>query len=289
MKTLTATLRAALAAEVAQFTTCIRITRRDSQQFHYAANSRDLVFAGQTWVARGADDTTAITNSLKDSVGNVDLDGFFESTQHRTDLRSGLYDHARIEIFQVDRANLPATATPETTLWLFTGYTGQATVKPDGHGYSIEARSLIQMLQQNVGTLTSGVCRAEFGSLTGDEPCGVNPAGYTATGSVESVSMNRLIKAPALTQAVSWFTSGRLTWLTGDNAGAVEYVAQYAPGFVVLLRPAVAAIAAGDTFSIVAGCDNSLGTCAAKFNNVINFKGEPFLPGLDPIFARSVL
>jgi len=289
VKTLIATLRAAFAAEVAQITTCLRITRRDSQQFHYAANSRDLVFAGKTWSARGADDTTAITNSLRDSVGNVDMDGFFESAQHRTDLRSGLYDNARVEIFQVDRANLPATVTPETTLWLFTGYTGQAIVKPDGHGYSIEARSLIQLLQQNIGTLTSGICRAEFGSLTGDEPCLVNPAGYTATAAVESVSMNRLLKTPALTQAVSWFSAGRLTWLTGGNAGAVEYVAQYAPGFVVLLRPGVAAIQAGDTFSIVAGCDHTLGTCAAKFNNAINFQGEPFLPGLDPVFARSVL
>ncbi len=289
MKPLSASLRATFSGEVAQLTTCIRITRRDGQVFRYAANSRDLVFAGYTWGARGADDTTAISDSIKNSAGSVSLDGFFESEQHRIDLRSGLYDHAKIEIFQTDRANLPATVDPTTVLWLFTGYTGNAEVKPDGHGYKIEAKSLIQMLQQNVGILTSGICRAEFGSLAGVEPCGVNPALWSATSSVESVSMNRLIKAPSLTAAVDHYTNGKLTWLTGANAGAKEHVAQYAPGFVVLLRPAIGAITAGDTFSILAGCDRSIGTCAAKFNNAINFKGEPFLPGLDPVFARSVL
>jgi uncharacterized phage protein (TIGR02218 family) len=39
----------------------------------------------------------------------------------------------------------------------------------------------------------------------------------------------------------------------------------------------------GDKLSIYAGCDKRRETCFTKFNNVINFRGEPDLPGLDAI------
>lgn len=288
MKRLPAEIVSALNAEVAHLTTCIRITRQDGVIVRSTDNSRDMAFAGFVWSAAGYD-MSAITNSVNDATGNVDLTGFFSTDAQRADVRGGKYDHAKVEIFEINREQPPATVDDETVLWLFTGYTGQADVKPNGHGYKIEARSLIQMLQQNVGSLTSGVCRAEFGSLTGDEPCGINPAGYTASASVVSVTSNRLIKASALTQMIDYFTGGKLTWTSGENIGEVAHVAQYAPGLVVLLRPAGLPIAAGDTFTVVAGCDHTIGTCAAKFNNATNFQGEPFLPGFDPWFARGVL
>lgn len=288
MKRIPQEIQSALDAEVAHLTTCIRITRQDGVVARYVDNTRYLAFADALWSPAGYD-MSAITNSVSDATGNLDLSGFFSSALEREEVRGGKYDHAKIEVFQINREQPPATVGDETVLWLFSGRTGQAEVKPDGHGYKIEARSLIQMLQQNVGSLTSGVCRAEFGSLTGDEPCGVDPAGYTATASVESVTSNRLIKAPALAQIIDYFGGGRLTWTSGENIGDVAHVAQYAPGLVVLLRPAGLPIAAGDTFSIVAGCDHTVGTCAAKFNNAINFQGEPLLPGFDPWFARGVL
>ena len=40
-------------------------------------------------------------------------------------------------------------------------------------------------------------------------------------------------------------------------------------------------IAPGDTFAVYPGCDKRLETCIGRFNNVINFRGEPYVPGLD--------
>jgi len=287
MRTIPATID--ITSEVVSLSTCVRVIRRDGSFLRYTDNTRDLVISGNTYKAYGGYDLTAIVSSIHDSTGNVDLSGFFETPTHRQALRGGLLDNARVDIFQVSRESLPASDTQGNVLWLFSGYTGNAEVKPDGHGYSIEARSLIQMLQQNVGKITSAICRADFGSLTGDEPCMVNPAGYTATATVSSVSLNRLIKAPSLTQILDYFTSGKLTWTTGANVGNVEHVAQYTTGVVILLRPAALTIQPGDTFSIIAGCDHTIGTCTAKFNNAINFKGEPFMPGFDSWFARPVL
>ena len=37
----------------------------------------------------------------------------------------------------------------------------------------------------------------------------------------------------------------------------------------------------GDIVSLLAGCDGNLDTCIQKFNNVANFRGEPYIPGSD--------
>ena len=39
--------------------------------------------------------------------------------------------------------------------------------------------------------------------------------------------------------------------------------------------------APGDLVEIVQGCDKMLATCGGRFGNVLNFRGEPHLPGID--------
>ena len=53
-------------------------------------------------------------------------------------------------------------------------------------------------------------------------------------------------------------------------------------GAVVTLREAPAfAAAAGTLVEVTEGCDRTLATCAGRFGNAANFRGEPYLPGLD--------
>ncbi|MEE9451185.1 MAG: phage BR0599 family protein [Gammaproteobacteria bacterium] len=40
----------------------------------------------------------------------------------------------------------------------------------------------------------------------------------------------------------------------------------------------------GDAYSVYRGCNKTLGTCRDVFGNVVNFRGEPHLPGVDQIF-----
>ncbi|MFN7158060.1 MAG: phage BR0599 family protein, partial [Erythrobacter cryptus] len=41
----------------------------------------------------------------------------------------------------------------------------------------------------------------------------------------------------------------------------------------------------GTRIELREGCDHTIATCAARFANAINFRGEPFLPGND-LLAR---
>lgn len=57
-------------------------------------------------------------------------------------------------------------------------------------------------------------------------------------------------------------------------------------GVITLSLPMLLTVAVGNSFSIVAGCRKRLAEdCVAKFNNVLNFQGEPHLPGIDQLTA----
>jgi uncharacterized phage protein (TIGR02218 family) len=47
-------------------------------------------------------------------------------------------------------------------------------------------------------------------------------------------------------------------------------------------------LAAGDTFTVTAGCDKHFDTCVAKFNNAVNFRGFPHIPGNDFVVRYPV-
>jgi hypothetical protein len=80
-----------------------------------------------------------------------------------------------------------------------------------------------------------------------------------------------------------YFDYGVLTFTTGLNTGLSMEVKSYTVGQIVLQLPFPYAVAAGDTYSLTAGCDRSFATCKDRFNNVLNFRGEPYVPGLDKL------
>ncbi|KJV58375.1 phage conserved hypothetical BR0599 family protein [Rickettsia felis str. Pedreira] len=52
-------------------------------------------------------------------------------------------------------------------------------------------------------------------------------------------------------------------------------VKSFSNRLVTLVLPMPFVISTGDEFTIIAGCDKASRTCIVKFNNIINFRGEP--------------
>lgn len=57
---------------------------------------------------------------------------------------------------------------------------------------------------------------------------------------------------------------------------------------VQLFTPMPRPIALGDQVRLVAGCDKTPETCQARFGNIVNFRGEPHIPGNDKVFSYPV-
>lgn len=73
----------------------------------------------------------------------------------------------------------------------------------------------------------------------------------------------------------NFFQNGILTWTTGENQNVSMEVMSFDSLSFVLQEQMPFSIHNGDTFVVTVGCDRTVGMCHDRFNNVINFVGEP--------------
>ena len=80
-----------------------------------------------------------------------------------------------------------------------------------------------------------------------------------------------------------WFKYGALTFEEGPNAGKSIQMKGYVDigDDVELLFAAPFDVTSGEAVRLYPGCDNRSATCIAKFDNILNYRGEPFVPGSD--------
>ena len=83
--------------------------------------------------------------------------------------------------------------------------------------------------------------------------------------------------------AAGYFDFGVITFTSGLNNGLSMEVKSYVPGQISLQLPMPYLVAAGDTYSMHAGCDKTLETCRDRFSNLVNMRAEPWLRGVDQL------
>lgn len=85
-----------------------------------------------------------------------------------------------------------------------------------------------------------------------------------------------------------YFDYGKITMTSGASIGLSMEVKAYSPGTITLQMQLPFGVASGDSYTLVAGCGKRFKLdCVARFGNGINFRGEPFLPGLDKIMKAG--
>jgi uncharacterized phage protein (TIGR02218 family) len=201
------------------------------------------------------------------AVDNLDVDAVFDSAYiTEQDLRAGKYDFAQVEIFQVNYQDVS-----QGVLKLRRGWLGEVT--SHGHYFKAELRGLMQALQQTVGRVYGKRCDADLG----DSRCTVSLAGITLSGSVTSVASRQQFNGSAIPTR----RGGLVVWTSGANAGSKMEVQSVSGSTLALVLPMGYDLTIGDTYTVYPGCDKLLSTCKATFNNVVNFRGFPYIPGPD--------
>lgn len=116
---------------------------------------------------------------------------------------------------------------------------------------------------------------------------------YNFLGTIDTVTNNLTFKCNDTTnplifaKATGWFDYGSIEILSGENSGykgEVKTSTKNASDTTFKLQiPTPFLLSAGDTFLVKTGCDKRLSVCKAKFDNVINFQGFPYIPGTDAV------
>ena len=276
MKNASANLLAHLAGESLTVCTLWKITRADTTVFGFTDNSRDVVYGGLTYEAATGHTPSTIRTTATLGVDNLDVHSILDSSSITdADIDAGLWDFAEVEIMVVNYL-----ALSDGHMLLRRGTLGN--VKTGRSAFVAELRGMMQSLQQTIGRLYRPSCDA----VLGDARCGVNLAAFTVTGAVTTATSARIFIDTARVEADGYFDGGLITWTGGDNITyRMEIKTSTTAGVITLQQSMPNATVIGDTYSLSAGCAKTLDTCKTKFNNVVNFRGFPHVPGLDKMVA----
>ena len=282
MRTINPGLAAHIAGGVTTLCQCWRLARSDGAVLGFTDHDRAIAFDGVTYEpTTGVDASEAVSQTCL-ATGGVEISGALSSELlSESDLAGGLYDNAEIAVFLVN------WSAPDERQLMRSGRLGEV-VREDS-GFRAEVRGLAALLDQPQGRVFRHGCDADLG----DDRCRVDltSAAFRGEGVVVSATSLRRFDASGLEAfAAGWFERGRIEWTGGANAGRAGEVRAHrlsaGLALIELWQPVQYGIEVGDAFVVTAGCDKLFSTCRVKFDNGINFRGFPHMPGND--FALSV-
>jgi uncharacterized phage protein (TIGR02218 family) len=199
---------------------------------------------------------------------------------------NGMFDAATVTVWT---AYMPLGNYGNVSNGIETKFYGQIAKINDIDSLSVEfdVADPFYLLGGSAGKVPRRLYKPDCPWNFGDANCGVNLAGTSvggyhitqaftaASGSTQWI----LAPATAFSQPAGYFTQGIVTCTSGANGGLSWTVKLHdSSGYLELMNPMLLPPNAGDSFSVVAGCDRTLTTCTNKFNNATNFGGTPWVP-----------
>ncbi len=262
-------------------TTCrlLRITLADGRQFGMTTLDRAVTYQGVGYSAINGIDTSIIATDTGLSVDNAEATALLSSDIDGITVQmamAGELDDAQWEMLLINWADHSMGH-----IVIDAGDIGEVRVVDDTV-YIPELLSYAMRLQQSIGHVWSRRCRATFGTEANSQTgCGVDAESMWVSGEVTGVGdePTRVFADSSLSLTPAP-VPGRLRWLTGPNASNRLYqVEAYSAvsGTIALLEPVPFPIADGHTFEIRRDCNKSPSNCIS-YGNLINYKGEPFIP-----------
>ena len=187
-------------------------------------------------------------------------------------VREGRFDGATF-----DRARVVMTApgTAPIANALVTMFHGEVTTV-DNIGRLTCRMTVKSMLNKLAIDMPRDIWQPSCLNILYDGLCTVSKSANAASGSVGASPTLTFI--PWSGSAEGIYDQGTVTFEGGANVGISRTVRQSTAAGLTLQRPLDYLPAAGDSFVVYKGCDKTTATCAGRFNNLVNFRGFPFVP-----------
>jgi len=279
MREIPAELQARLDGGATTLARCWHVLRRDSEVMGFTDHDEAIEFDGVVCEPGSGFGPSAVEQSSGLSADSHDVSGALSSERITADdIARGLYGGAEVTLWLVDWQE------PEVRVLLSRGLIGE--IRRGEASFEAEITGLADRLGRPFGRAYLPGCSARLG----DTECGIDLARpeYRGMGAVIAVRGAQLFGASGLDAfSGNWFAGGRLVWQSGANAGLEGHVKAHGRGgqeaVVELWLSPPMEIAPGDVFEIFAGCNKTAVMCSAKFDNILNFRGFPHMPGDDAL------
>lgn len=184
---------------------------------------------------------------------------------------AGGFDGARVQLDRYFSSSWQTAACGSVNL--FTGRVSD--ISATGTEVKMTVNSDLELLNiQMPRNLYMAPCRHTLY----DAGCGLSAAAFTVTGNTAANSTQTMVNCN-LAQTAGYFDLGTIKFTSGPNANITRSIKVHTSGAITVSYPFPYAPATGDLFSAKPGCDKLMTTCnSAKFSNLANFGGTPFVP-----------
>jgi len=287
--------------------TCWRLTRRDGFVLRLTDADSELTMAsGEVFTPSNAAQATASRSENDLESRSVEVAGVLDSSAiSDVDIRAGLYRDAMVESWVVDRR------FPWQGHYQFVRYWMSAPTF-DKDRWQAELRGFGSRISGQVGEVASKMCKHELGDGYGKPSggCKVDLSLFTVT-DLEVVDVST--DSPELVftldhdsvNADNAYALGKITWLTGANAGRISRVRSDAKvntnqQLITLLIGTEAYVAVGDRCNLSLGCNklsgwspqDTSGHCKNRYGvggePRPEFGGDPYIPGSGKVLRRPL-
>lgn len=277
-------LREHLASGVTTVCRAWAVERRDGVVFGFTDHDQDLAFDAIAFKAESGMTARALQQTSGLSVDNSEAVGALSSAAiSEADLLAGRFDGAGVRAWIVNWAD-----ASQRTL-IFRGSLGE--IVRSGGAFSAELRGLSDALNQQQGRAFQQGCSA----VLGDASCAfdLRQPGFFVEAPVKEVfGRGAFGFGDVGAFPDQWFERGRLTLLDGEARGLVAVVKSDRTGGlgrrVELWEQIGPRVHVGDIVRLETGCDKMPKTCRDKFDNFLNFRGFPHIPGEDWLLSYPV-
>lgn len=176
---------------------------------------------------------------------------------------------------QMERLVFETGLTDYKGLWI--EFAGTLSVRNTAGG-KIQAQVLseLNLLEK---PMPPDIYQAQCKNTVFDAQCRLSRAAWEVASAVTAVTAGSKSQfTSALAQAAGYFDQGVVRFTSGANAGEKRTVKAFAGGVFSFALPWPQPIAVTDAFVAAPGCARNLDACTNKFNNRVQFRGEPFIP-----------
>lgn len=263
------------------------------------SNTRDMTLAGHSGITfkSAPGFMPSSFEQAMDDPTMLEMTGIFDAvTFKRDDVLAGKWENASIEIFV---RSWDDTAISYGELLVFKGFLGEIVDYPTF--FKAEGRGLLSKLSQDAVTVTSRACRVKsfrnaqcghtastfvLNSVTYNITTATNaPSGSSSTKQTIHLSSANFPNAGSVPAGL--YNNGLMTCTTGVNAGLSREILTNnatSSGAIIfkLKRPFPFTPESADRYTVTVGCNRTVEDCK-KYSNIINFRGEPYVPGLTAV------
>lgn len=191
------------------------------------------------------------------SSSNIQISGFYHKRGISYDVDL-LYKVIKIYIYLEDELDLYHLATYQCT----------KVIKGEGY-FSLFLESILKRLDKKIMSHFSATCRAIF---CGSQ-CGLNKKDFTSVYTIDKI-MDNIVTVKSLSKPDNYYAYGE-AWVEEDPK---KFRILEHSDNLFKLDGSVSSVAT--SISVISACDKNFQTCCNRYNNSVNFRGEPFIPVL---------